>query len=54
LALDRVAGEMPHEKFMTNKLMALVAGIAVIGGSATLFAQEKAGKGRRGDNDASG
>ena len=41
---------MPREKFMTNKLMALVAGIAVIGGSTTLFAQEtskpaKAGEG---------
>ena len=38
---------------MTNKLMSLVAVIAVIGGSATLFAQEgtKPANVRRGDSD---
>ena len=52
LALNRNAAEMPAIKsgfdgsaakkdlFMTEKLMGLVAGIAVIGSSATLFAQE--------------
>ncbi len=41
---------------MTKKFMSLLATVAVIGGAATLFAQEagRATKGGRGDADGSG